>query len=1395
MVRKINWKLIIVLMIGLVVLGITVYGLRKWNRLHRAESSLEDGNKAYDNAKWHEAAENLGRYLAVESEDVDALLRYAQAQLNIRPLKRDNILRAVNAYRRVLRIDKTYKEAAMMLIEIYMQLNTHGEAELIARQQLETSPDSSIQIMLAKALLKQRKFTEAADELKAVIRDDPTEVSAYDSLGQLAELRPEDFAVNGEYWFNEAVKNNPSSAQAYIIRGAFYLRHGQLNKALADLAQAEKYDLSDTLVRLILAREFVNAGDFDRAGSHLEAVYETQPDNALLWHIWAMLAYKNGSKDEMRQVAQKGLKELSSNSLVFMPTAAELFIRSGDLGNGAHCIDELKQKEVGSTTVAYLEGLMAEQKGQWAEAVRCWRRTMELGLQSENIQLAMASALVQVGDRQSALSQLRSFTSKNDGSYRGHLDFAKLLVEAGKWPEAAEQAREVLQLKPDSVEGRLVYLRARMQLLARGEIRDDTVMWENIENDLAKLQKNGADALMVKLLMVRSAVLRRQLDRAGQLVDELQRDYPSKIQVALARIDVLIARDEIDDAVKRLRDIVKAFPESMTAVQYLVGLLARQGKLVECENLITEIISQASQSMNKRKLQLMLVDIYTERDEKDKAYQLLESMARTMPDDIPIKRRLLDYSQAMNKTADQQRLVDEIKSIEGENGWQWRFEQAKLWFRSDNFKEYYPQIVSLLRDNILSNPDDQTSRRLLAASYERAGELQLAISSYLDILNRAPDDVEMIISTVSAMYKTEEYERADEILARAARGKLSDPRLSNLELYSFLRQGRLDPASEILEQFLAKTPENSNMQFSLALLRIQQDRLEEARELLDPLLHQNPDSLSIVSQLVELNIRQSKNEEALKLCDEMVNRVDSSAAYILRGKTYARLGQIPLAKEDMEKAAAMEPDNVNILVLKSNLYHSAGQLDKAINAINKAMEIAPENLQVQKQAIITLLATGKQEIVQQGSKVLDKALASNPDDIELRFYKVQNLLLKGMKPSIEEAVRILERITEEYPRTERSWAMLSDIYLKQADIAKAMDFALRGLSYQSNSKLLMLAKARCETARSPIHAIPTLKALLDMYPDDVGVVIPLADTYVVTGQYPEAIELLKSRLASAKGADTRKINIALAVALYEGGDIELAEEKFAMLYKEQPDDSATVLAHAQVLGKNRRWPELADRVLGWYKSHPKDIGALLSILQGLAMGQENGARQAVESILRVVIDIDPDCVDAVSSLGVLLHASGNSADAADIYERVLKLDPDRLTALNNLAWILCAEQGECERSLELVKRGLAKNPYYVDLIDTRGIVLYQLGRYDRAVEDFTKCTKLYPRRAPAVVGSYFHLGQALQQLKRNSEAIINLKKSLELNMQIGGLSPENKAQAQRLLTELSEKYNHVPISN
>ena len=162
--RHFNWKLATVLLMGLVVLGVTVFGMWQWRRSNRAERGLESGLKAYEEHNWEEAVHNLGSYLGVVQNDASILLRYAEAHLNIRPLKQNNLRQAIAAYRAALRADKKNNEAATKLTEMYLGMRMPGEAELIASRYLKANQDLEMRRLLAIALARQRKFDEAATE-------------------------------------------------------------------------------------------------------------------------------------------------------------------------------------------------------------------------------------------------------------------------------------------------------------------------------------------------------------------------------------------------------------------------------------------------------------------------------------------------------------------------------------------------------------------------------------------------------------------------------------------------------------------------------------------------------------------------------------------------------------------------------------------------------------------------------------------------------------------------------------------------------------------------------------------------------------------------------------------------------------------------------------------------------------------------------------------------------------------------------------------------------------------------------------------------------------------------------------------------------------------------------
>jgi tetratricopeptide (TPR) repeat protein len=1398
--RYFNWKLVIILLIGLIVLGVTAFGLRRWQRERRSSQGLVLGNKFYDQGNWEEAAKNLGQYIAVVGDDVPALLKYADAQFNIRPLKRSNIQQAIGSYRAILRIEKTNFESAAKLVEIYLQMRMFGEAELIAARTLEVDPDlqnkskmeaqakqcMELRRMLAIALAGQRKFKEAIEELKEIVTEYPEQILAYELLGQLGEQRLEDFPQDPLFWYDEAVKNNPSAALAYITRAAYHLRHGDKVKNLADLEQAEQLDLPEPAIRLRLAKEFINANVFDKAEKHLIATQKVEPASQVLWETWAQLALWSDSKTTMLKVAKTGLKELSLQPWDFMPTAAELYINCDELDLASVCINKLRQNDIMPTTTAFLEGLIADKRGHYNEAANCWYKVIQLGDKSPRVRLALASALIRLGDTSSALVQGRTLISENPDFPGGHLLLARLLTQTGDWTETVLHAQQARRLSPTNVEAALLYLQARIQLLLANGADKDSVVWQEVEQQLAILENATDGSLDVKLLQFKLVMLQKNFTDAETLISELKKNHPSQIRVAMAEIELLSFAGKAEEAILRLRDIVREFPETTQPVKHLAILLSRQNSYKESEKVVKEALARVEQPVGQRELGLLLAGLYTHWDKEDDIYPLLNQLAQKLPDDILVKRQLLKLKEIAEDTEKAQQIVDDIKSVEGDNGWQWRYEQAKIWFLQDDSEDHHPQIISLLKENLSANPDEQSSRILLAAVYEKAGRLPLAISTYREALNRSPQDLRIIIPVVAALYKANEYDQADKILHQAANHKLYHPELKKLELQSHLKRGQLSSASDDIDNLLANDPDNRAMYLTLALLKVRQGKFIEAEKLLENLKSEEPDSLAITVAQIELNMRQGKSTEAISLCDEIVKKFNDAFAYIIRARTLASFGQIDKAKKDFEQAIVIEPDNVESWVAKSKFYNSINQRDTAITDIKKAMLLAPNNLAIQKNAIQLFFASGDREILQKGEALLDELMVSNPDDIELRLYKSRSLLTKGTNPAVTQGAGILRKITKEQPSLTEAWILLAQMALGQGQSTKALDFALQGLIYQPNDKTLLLLRAKAEAAKSPTLAIPTLKILQERYANDTDVAIYLANTYLAANQPQKAVDLLRTQLASSNGTpDEQKIQVSLAVALYKNGNKEEAQEKFHTLQQSAPDDPAPLLARIQLLKDEQLWTQLRQIAIDWSQNHPEDAYTPYTIANNLAANESSTARKIAEDLLRGILNRDPDSLAAMNMLAMLLQTIGNSTEAATLYQRILISQPDNVVAVNNLAWILCDEQGKYKEALELAQRGLQSAPDYVDLIDTRGVLYDKLGQYDKAIQDFNRCLELYPDKAPARTASYLHLAKVLTKLGQKDKAVESFKKALELNAEIGGLSEVEHTDTENLIENLS----------
>ena len=113
-----------------------------------------------------------------------------------------------------------------------------------------------------------------------------------------------------------------------------------------------------------------------------------------------------------------------------------------------------------------------------------------------------------------------------------------------------------------------------------------------------------------------------------------------------------------------------------------------------------------------------------------------------------------------------------------------------------------------------------------------------------------------------------------------------------------------------------------------------------------------------------------------------------------------------------------------------------------------------------------------------------------------------------------------------------------------------------------------------------------------------------------------------------------------------------------------------------------------------------------------------------------------------------LHQSGNFAEAARLYQEVLRMNPRHLGALQMLGF-LHFQRGEFTDAERIMEKALKLDPKSVDALYNRGCALQALNRMKEAMSCFDRALALKPDYAPAMLNR----GNVLSQMGRFADAL------------------------------------------
>ncbi len=150
-------------------------------------------------------------------------------------------------------------------------------------------------------------------------------------------------------------------------------------------------------------------------------------------------------------------------------------------------------------------------------------------------------------------------------------------------------------------------------------------------------------------------------------------------------------------------------------------------------------------------------------------------------------------------------------------------------------------------------------------------------------------------------------------------------------------------------------------------------------------------------------------------------------------------------------------------------------------------------------------------------------------------------------------------------------------------------------------------------------------------------------------------------------------------------------------------------------------------------------------------------------LLHTSLEVNPNNVESLLALGIILSDEGNTAEAEARFREILDIEPDHANAHRGLADML-RRRRKLEEAVDHYRQALKTDPRLPEAHVSLGMIFLETGNLDEAREHFAEAVRLRPSDA----GANYYCGHVLYRQGRPEEAVPYYRLALE---QSPGLVP------------------------
>ncbi len=739
-----------------------------------------------------------------------------------------------------------------------------------------------------------------------------------------------------------------------------------------------------------------------------------------------------------------------------------------------------------------------------------------------------------------------------------------------------------------------------------------------------------------------------------------------------------------------------------------------------------------------------------------------------------------------------------------------RYREASILYRNAlkqdlKFGEAYYRLA--LADLRMANmmPAVRSLRRAISLLPDGAEKLDAKVKLADLYLEYALDGAETYLAGVDLSEEREVVEMtARELVRRDPRSFDGHRMKANLNIMDFRRRSKVQDAegarealsAAIVEYRLANEtrPLQPNLILSLARSLVVSGRPEEAEGFYRQVIERDKTAIGNYLDLVRLLRATKRLDEAEKLLRSGIGvNPKSMELRISLAALYRDLGR---SEEEAETVSAMKTnaEDRSLATLRAAEYFfSAGDLAASIRELETGVQEFPKDKGAfQLRMIEAFSGAGR---VPDAVRLADELVRAKPLDADAVAARAS---LLGAKAELEAALPAMETVLKKSPDHPLLRYNLGRTYALRRDWETAQSHFTEALRLKPDFLQAALALGEVQYSTDKFEsATAAAEEVLERNSRNRAASILKVRSLIRLNRFKEARQTLNALIAAIPMADEPLFHMGLLNM--EEKKYEQAEQSFAQAYSLNPRSSNAVVGLVQSLEARKRFdlisaffkrelakfPDRRDlRILfgqAAVRAGSPDlaISEYTSVLNAASGGgtQASAAQTApIQILLGEAYEAKGDHEAAMTSLerarvanpadasvwlrmGKILDATGRKQKARECYEQVLKLDPENVMALNELAFLLAETNGDLDLALTYAQRAKQKLPLVDEFSDTLGWIYLKKQLSKSALEIFEPLAAKEPARS-----TYrYHLGAALLALGETARAQKELQAALRNN--------------------------------